>query len=478
MTHLKLIIGAGAREHLRWAREHLYSLLILSPLVLGLTYFGAGRVVSTNAEWVLSPAASAAAACAFAAGLIVLSMSRAGAEVYHLRRPEALFEALPVEADTHLYAALVERAARTSAVGTGALVARTVFGGTLADASLVAPLVLFVALVVLAETLAALELIHWSRARSVKHACVAAALVASSAFACGLLLLSVVRPEKLPGPWRAGACVAGLVLTAVLFPIVRLLHRSWRAADIEHAKRLGAGDRRGFSVARLRKLLKERPAAALFERDLRLTLRAFSSAVYVAAALSALWVLALLALLTTGAITAGEPAAGVVEATWLPRVVAVKVACVLAAVSLASLTPVLVAHQAPHLWLERAVGVKGEDVWRAKLWYARAVSLPAPLAAWAVGVLAGASPVAYVVPLLGEALWLWWLVGTIAGALAYEVPEQPGLGVVLTACAGLAAGLFVSAFWPMGLALYGFGIGQMCLRGEHRARYHLLAEAA
>ena len=77
MNHLKLIAGAAARERVRWAREHLYSLLILSPLVLGLTYFGVGRMVSTNEDVVLTPPWSAALAFVTAAGLILLSMSRA-----------------------------------------------------------------------------------------------------------------------------------------------------------------------------------------------------------------------------------------------------------------------------------------------------------------------------------------------------------------------------------------------------------------
>ncbi|HZB47088.1 MAG TPA: hypothetical protein VE360_17650 [Pyrinomonadaceae bacterium] len=477
MNHLKLIAGAAARERLRWAREHLYSLLILSPLVLGLTYFGVGRMVSTNEDVVLTPLWSAALAFVTAAGLILLSMSRASAEVYHLRSPLTLFDTLAVAADTHLYAALVERVARTSAVGAAALVARTVFGGTLADARLAPPLILFVVLVALAEVLAALAWVHWSRARKTWHAAAAVAALAACAFVAGLLLVAVVKPERLAEGARAAALVAGSILTGVLLGVVRALHRSWRGADMEHAKRLGAGERGGlWWVARARKFFKEAEPAALFERDLRLTLRAFSSAVYAAFALAVLWVAALAAALTTGLVPAGDAPPGVFDMTWLPRVVAVKVACVLAAVALASLTPVLVAHQAPHLWLERAVGAKGADVWRAKLWYARAVALPAPLAAWAVGVLGGAVPLAYVLPLLAEVLWLWWLVGTIAGALAYEVPEQPGLGVVMVACAGLAAGLTVAALWPLGLALYGFGVGKMCLWGEHRARFYLLSE--
>ena len=35
------------------------------------------------------------------------------------------------------------------------------------------------------------------------------------------------------------------------------------------------------------------------------------------------------------------------------------------------------------------------------------------------------------VPLLAECAWLWWLVSTAAGGLAFEMPAQPGLALVL-----------------------------------------------
>ena len=211
MAHLRLIIGASARERLRWAREHLYSLLILSPLVLGLTYFGVGRLVSTNAEWALSPASSVGLAAACAAGLIGLSLSRASAEIYHLRTPETLFDTLPVSTDTHLSAAVIARVAHTCGVGAAALVARTIFGGALADARLVAPLALFVVLVALTEILASLEWIHWSRARHVGHALAGLAMLGASAFVAGLLLLAVVKPDRLASSQTAFAMIAGLI---------------------------------------------------------------------------------------------------------------------------------------------------------------------------------------------------------------------------------------------------------------------------
>jgi hypothetical protein len=477
-AHLKLILGAGLVEGARWAREHLYTLLVLSPLVLGMTYVGVGRMLGEEAGWRPSRAAAAALAAGACACLIALSMSRASVELYHLRRPETLFDALPVAADAHLYAALARRAARTAAAAVVALVARKLLGGELFDVWLVGECALFVALVAAGEVLAALEWIHWAHRREVGHALVALAALAACAGVAGLLLLLIVRPGMMPQGVRPAAVFAGAgVLTTTLLLLAFALHRRWRTPDSEFAKRLGARDRRGLTGEWAARRFGASPAvAAQFARDLQLTLRGFSSAVYVAAGVAALFVVVLAAVLTAGWLPPNAATASWLDATWLPKVLAVKFAGVLASVSLVSLVPVLVAHQTPHLWLERATGVAPADVWRAKLWYARAVSLPAPLAVWVAGVLCGASPVFYALPLLAENLWAWWIVSTLAGGLAYEMPDEPGLSLVLIACVALGAGGFVAFLWPMGLALYAMGLPQMFMRGQHRAHLHLRDE--
>jgi hypothetical protein len=298
----------------------------------------------------------------------------------------------------------------------------------------------------------------------------------------------MVKPEKLTLVSPVAVLVGGALLTVELFVLVRVLHGRWRASDIEFAKRLGSKDRAGSFGERVARRLEGSSAVrAQLARDLQLTLRGFSSAVYTAAGLAALWLFVLAAVLTTGLLPEGgllfggssSSAAGEVgwfEATWLPPVLAVKVACVLAVASLASLVPVLVAHESAHLWLERAVGVKAAEAWRAKLWYTRLVSLPAPILAWAVGALSGEVEGFYLLPLLGEVIWLWWLVSTLVGALAFELPEQPGLALVLMGCIGLATGGFVAFLWPMGLAVYGMGMDRMYMRGQHRAHLYLYAE--
>src|SRR3712207_1287290 len=103
MNHLLLIVGAGVLDGLRWARQNLYALLILSPLVLGMTYFGVGRILR-DAAWEPSRGEALALAVLTTLCLVVLAMSRASAEIYHTRRPEALLDTLPVAPDTHLHA--------------------------------------------------------------------------------------------------------------------------------------------------------------------------------------------------------------------------------------------------------------------------------------------------------------------------------------------------------------------------------------
>jgi len=477
MNHLRLIGGAWLMEGGRWARENLYALVVLTPLVLGMTYFGVGRMVR-EAEWSPTEAQTLGAALAAAACLAALSLSRASVEVYHVRRPEWVLDALPVSAGAQLSAALLRRAAHTLAVGVVALVLRWLAGGRVFEASVFASLALLVAVLASGEILSALGWVRWAHRRGVAQALGSAAAFGVCAAVAGALLADVLRPGGLMLLGRATLLACGALVTAAQVLLSFALHARWRAADAEFAKLLGARERLGDSVEWLagRASRGRGELAAQLARDLRLVLRGFSSAVYAAAGVAALVVALVVALLAGGAVPVGE-AEGWGSATWLPRVLAVKFACVLAAASLASLLPVLVAHQHPHLWLERSVGLKGEDAWRAKLYLARVLTLPAPAAAWAAGLLCGAAPASYALPLLAECVGLWWIVSTAAGALAFEIPDQPGLALILTLCAALAAGGLTAFVWPIGLAIYGMALQPLCMRGVERAQAHMRGEA-
>lgn len=497
---MRLIVGAWLTEDLRWARQNLYALLVLTPLVLGMTYFGVGRMVR-EAGWSPTDAQVMVACVVAAACVLALGMSRAGLEIYHPRRPESVFDSLPVKAGVQLWAALLRRASRTCGVALAALALRWLAGGDVWDAWALASLALVVCVLASGEVFAAVEWIHWSHRRERSHAALAVVVSAACAAACGLLLSEVLRPGAVSLLVRAAlgrdalsaafklevktlTLAVGASAALITVSLSFVLHGRWRAGDSEFAKRLSERDALGSLGERVARLAcgnvagsdaERGSVAAQLARDLQLTLRGFSSAVYVAAGVAALALLLLVALLAGGVVRNGE-AEGWLSAAWLPGALAVKLACVVASVALASLVPVLVAHEQPHLWLERSVGVRGEDAWRAKLYAARVLTLPAALLAWLAGFLCGAVPMFYALPLLAECVWLWWLLSTLAGGLAYEMPEQPGLALILTACATLGAGGLTAFAWPAGLAVYAMGVQQLCMRGHVRAHQHMKGE--
>src|ERR1044072_793351 len=406
MQQLRLIAGAWGLEGVRWARENLYALLVLGPLVLGMTYFGVGRMLR-EAVWSPTEEQTLVAGCFAAAWLVALSLSRASVEVYHVRRPEWVLDALPVSKGAQLSAALARRAAHACAVGAVALVLRWLAGGSL-GAAVFASAVLLVCVLASGEVLSALVWVRWSHRRGAARAVALMLSVVACALAAGELLASVVRPDGLTLLSRTSLFVCGVLTAVVQAALAFVLHARWRAEDAEFAKRLGARERWGAFVERFARRVsgKQEALAAQLARDLRLVLRGFSSAVYAAAGVGVLLIVLLVALLLGDVLAEGE-AEGFGSITWLPTVLAVKFACVLASAALASLVPVLVAHQEPHLWLERSVVPKGEDAWRAKLYLARVVTAPAAAAAWVAGLLCGAVPIAYALPLLAECVWLW-----------------------------------------------------------------------
>ncbi|HEX8294186.1 MAG TPA: hypothetical protein VF570_20700, partial [Pyrinomonadaceae bacterium] len=369
MKQLRLIAGAWALEGGRWARENLYALLVLGPLVLGMTYLGVGRMVR-EAAWSPTEAQALAACLAAAACLVALSLSRASVEVYHVRRPEWVLDALPVTPGAQLSAALARRAAHACAAGGVALVLRWLAGGAF-GAPVFASAALLACVLAAGEVLSALVWVRWSHRRGAARAAALLVSVAACALAAGALLASVVRPDALTLFGRTSLFVGGVLAAVAQAAASFAVHARWRAADSEFAKRLGARERWGAVVERFagRACGGREALAAQLARDLRLVLRGFSSAVYAAAGVGALLMVLLVALLLGDVLAEGR-AEGFGSLTWLPTVLAVKFACVLAAASLASLVPVLIAHQGPHLWLERSVGLSGEDAWRAKLYLA------------------------------------------------------------------------------------------------------------
>jgi hypothetical protein len=473
-----LLIGASVRSLLRWARQHVYAWLILTPVVLGITYFTVMRLSENLPNWQPSTPLALAIATIFNASLIALSLSRASAEIYHPRRPEAYFDALPVSGAAYLHAALATRVARTAVVAGVALLARATLGaGKLPGALDLPPLFCFIALTSLSETFGALNWIHWGHKRNPRAAITSLLVLLGNGSIGGLFLTLVLGPSRFSSLSRLWLSVVCFLWILIVYCVVIRLNARWRGSDLEYARRLQITTRSTFGIERAVESRLPPVVAAQLARDLRLTLRAFSSAVYVAVGVAALCSVALLAALTTEWLPPLLTETAWLDATWLPQIIAIKVACVLAIISLASLLPVLIAYELPHMWIERASGTTGLELLRAKICYARFLTFPAPLVIWCAGILTGSVPAFYALPLLAECLWLWWLVSSLVGALAFEMPTRPDLAIIVNGTLGLALGLVTAMMWLIGLIIYPQAMHSLAARGRQRARYYMITEA-
>jgi hypothetical protein len=477
VNKLLLLIGASARSQLRWALSNIYWWLALGPLVIGVTYLTVARVINNLPPLDPSPAVAVAMAALFEFALLAISLSRASAEIYHMRRPESYFEALPVDKATRLRAALITRLTRTAFAGAAALFAHSrAASGSLIDSTNLLPFILFITLTSVAEIFAALNWIHWGHLENKPVAAAASLTLIATAILCAMLIVITVKPDYFSSTLKLWLMPIAALWVAALYVVAHRLHERWRAFDIEYATRLQSSSRLNiFSAPSLKRRFAPIVAAQL-ARDLQLTLRAFSSAVYVVIGISALWAAALIAALATNLLPAAAQNVEWYDMTWLPRVMAIKAACLLVTATIAALTSALVAYELPMMWLERATGATGLDIWQAKLWYARLVTSPAPFIIWAAGMLTGKAPLVYALPLMAECLWLWWMTSSLFGALCFEMPARPGLAIIVIETVALAAGALAVMFWPAGLIIHFQAMHSLTERGRYMTRVLLLTE--
>src|SRR5207253_72180 len=181
------------------------------------------------------------------------------------------------------------------------------------------PLALFIFVTSMAEIFAALNWIHWGHRRQKALAALALLLLFPAVIVGGLLLALVVRDGLLTASARLWLILIAALIGAALYLITARQHERWRAADIEYARRLQAANRlRLVSAERLRRRLGYAVAAQL-ARDMQLTLRAFSSAVYVVAGIAALWLAGLITALVTNLLPAAASSGGWLNLTWTPQ---------------------------------------------------------------------------------------------------------------------------------------------------------------
>src|SRR6185503_6216224 len=213
-------------------------------LVVGFTYFTVARVINNLPPLEPSPSVAVAFAALFEAVLIALSLSRASAEIYHLRRAESYFDALPVDTATHLRAAIITRLIRTSFVAVAALLAHSrASAGAVLDLNNLLPFIIFIILTSLAEVFAALNWIHWGHVKDKLAAFVAIAIVLITIVLGAALLALIIKPDYFSQTFALWLIIGSAVWSASVCFIVHRMHERWRASDIEYAKRLQSASR-------------------------------------------------------------------------------------------------------------------------------------------------------------------------------------------------------------------------------------------
>jgi hypothetical protein len=476
---LFFIIGASIRSALRWAGQHIYTWLFLTPTVLGLSYLSVEKLAASLSTDDLTFVQTSLIGAGLYVGLIALGMSRATIELYHLRRPEYYFESLPIDAGVHLHAALLTRCMRNLIVVAVLLLVKRLMHGNL-NGQTVLLLLLFAVLVTTAQVVAALVWIHWGHIKDKLRTFISLLIIISSSYEAGRAFAMAIKGGD-ASLITFNRTVTGVATAISLLYIFTLfMHKQWRAGDMEYARRLKATRPfRFINSAALRRRFNASIAAQL-ARDFQLTFRGFASAVYVVVAITLLLLVGLLTVLTTNILPPVQIQLGWGDAMQTPQVAAVKIACALLVTMVSILTPLLVAYEIPLLWLERATGTNGFEVWQAKLLYTRLISLPAPFLAFLVGLSSGKLPLFYSPLLFLECLMLWWSVSSLIGALAFEMPTRTALSIILMLVIGTAVGIGASlgfltnALLPFGLMIYAQVMHGLTNRGRARARYFLM----
>ncbi len=464
---------------------HWFSVVVLAPMIVAGFYFILEPNVVQAGGWLRRGAPDwtgadlAAAGFLLSAALVAAGLPSALRHAYALGLPEAYLDALPISADARFRALLAGQLLRNVPAWIGLAAIFHLLASEGQDAllpSLGTTLTVILEVAAL-QILTALTLVHRAWLRPARLLAIGASIVLICVLVrfeplAGLLLLpllpaasffqaamvAALEVDLVPSGWlsqwpaqAAGALAIGVLAWGA--------YRNWRDAEVERAEE--AIGRKAFTIAGLDALLRGRFGAevgAQLARDLRLTLRAATPAV---------WTCSAAALLFLGAM----PTA--IVNRWAPEqwmAVLLLTLTGLAVFSLSAIAPVLLQRQAPALWTEHASGVSPEDMLKARKYFTLIVSFPAAVLACAVLPLYPGS--------WGAAVWFaaraalaWISVSTMVGAAAFDVAAAPGLGLMLMglASAGVCGMYGFNELFPIGLFLYAYLMHHLSERAESAA---------
>lgn len=275
--------------------------------------------------------------------------------------------------------------------------------------------------------------------------------------AVGALVRSALVGERISMvAWSAVTLVGlvTLVVSAVVIP-------RWRRRDLERA-RAAETTRHG---RRLRlAVLDHLPSslAAPLRRDLRLIARRFSPAVHLAAGCT-------LVALAVAARWASDPAFS--EGIRRGGLVLGVAVAVLATVSI---VPFLLDHQLAMIWLERSAGVDPVSMWRVKVCLAGLLAIVPTVVGMALVAIVGPESLSLRLLTGGQVLLAAFAIASTVGVAAFEIAEEPLLGLIFTGFTGLAVAVLYVAYpqaWWLWLGGHLYLLSVLAGHGPRRVRF-------
>lgn len=480
MNRLRIIIYFKFLELLRQVKDNIFSLFVLGPMVLGIVYLLAVPYINTLATdgYPILTTNTVNLVVTLVIFLVILSsISKVIAEIYPIQLPDSYLDGLPIAPSWRFISILVIRVYKTLPllVILGLInflvnkIAQKPSQNLLVFLLVLLPSILQLAvlqivLVVLATHLKQLQLMRlllfFLALTLAQYLFPNLALYLNFPIA-GMrelftsLYFSWVNPQANFPIYQS---ITSIALSFILIALALFAYKRWSISDREVVEELLAKKRRLSDLLTesflLSKILGIKLGASLL-RDLILTFRFFSAAVYLSFSFAIIFEIGLVVL---------------AKQTEYPLEIIAQAATALASFSLAALAPALIKHQLPFLWLERSLPITAEDMYSSKLFYACTLSTPIPIISFLLSLLLTTFSPTDALFLFLQLLLIWFMVASIVGILSLEIASRPSLAILFTAIASLAIAILTIQVWWFGLIIYLYSMDKLLLRAKDRAR--------
>ncbi|MCB0059263.1 MAG: hypothetical protein KDE45_19625, partial [Caldilineaceae bacterium] len=447
-----LMLRAKALSAGRALAGHWFAVVVLAPMILGGFYFFLSPSVEQAGGWLRRAAPDwtgadlTAAGFLLAAAMVAAGLPSALRHIYAIGQPEAYLDALPVSAGARFRAVLLGQLLRNVPAWIALGLAFRVMAEPASEGGLLPPAATLLAALSIAavQLLTALLLVHlgwlgpW-RLLALGLAVVGACLMVRYEPLFGVAMAPLLAPASFLQAVIAGALEMDMaargwladwqgqsVGAAAMVVAAEMAYMAWRDAEVQRAQ--AALSRNAVSFPSLQSTLSARfgpEIGAQIARDLRLTLRGSTPAVWTCAASAALFLAAM-------------PAS--IANAWVPpqwQKLLLMALTGAATLSLAALAPVLLQSHAGALWMEHVSGANPETMLKAKKYFALIVSSPVALVVVLTAFLLpetwGAAAYFAARAVLG-----WVTVASLIGAVAFDVAASPAVGLMLAGLISMA----------------------------------------